>query len=637
MKEGRIRLALAACLIIVLVGLANAAFVYEADALYKAALTYMKSQDLKNALKSAHIARDLYGRTGSRSGVKKCDNIINEINNTVQQIQMAEFYYDIAGDYYIVTDASKCDMIHLERTILMAENAKDIFRSIGGSAGSQGLLKSDDIVKSAASKKIKCEQDKYMEAENFFNLAKSHYFMEEYLNARSLALNASDLYSRIPDPSGMSKSATLLSEIDKELTKIKINAAASYDKALQLFAVKDLDDALEYAASAQRLYNLIEFEDGYTQATNLISRINTERGQETDKAVSDAKKLIQEAETFYTIRDYFNATASAKKGKKIYTDLYKLAGEEEKGLPDRAKVRSRLYSNYVNEVNRLIKEIQEAWGTVRISETANIYYKKAQEKYLINRLNEALAYANNARTLCIDLKEYVCISKTDTLIEQIKTRMQLRTQAHIFYKNAKGNYNIAEYNRAYTEVSKAKEIYTDMMDFNKTTECNSLIEDIKSGRDQKVIAEEYYSKAENYYDILDYEKALEWAQKSNTIYVEINYSLGAQESQTIIAESEEYLHQEWVKLRNLIIGVGVIVVIVIALYLQYTKKERTAQKELMQKRKAVEARKTRLVEESALKVEEETKSRVEDELRRLIEQERSSSIEETSILDEEDD
>ncbi|MFH1403530.1 MAG: hypothetical protein ABIH11_04595 [Candidatus Altiarchaeota archaeon] len=602
----------------------SAAFTYEADAMFRAAQTYLESNDIKNSLRSLHIARGIYDKNRNEKAVMRCDEMLSEIDKTVSKSQLAEYYYEIAGDYFIAAGSSKCDVDSLQMTIDMAKRGKEAYRVLGGIASSQGILKSEDLINSATVELNKCEADKYREAENMFNMAKSQFFLEEYLLAREFALNASDIYSKIPDAQGMSKTATLLGKIDENINQIKINAAASYDKALRLYAAKNLDESMEYAAASQRLYNRIRDEDGYMQASNLISKINDAIGADADRKFREAKKYISDAETYYTIGDYVNATESAKNAKEIYEYFETKAGEREAHLQPSQRVETRLWGNRVKEVNTLLADIQSSWGEVRIRETADLYYKTAQEQMLKNRLNEALAYANNARSLYSDLTDYVGISKTDTLVEQIKTKMQLITQADIFFRSGRSFYNVAEFENAYAETSKAKAIYDDVLDANKSAEAQILLDKIRDGDDKKEEATTHYRKAQAHYEVLDYENALEWAKKANVLYKEINYSIGIVESQTIITESEEYIHEEWVKTRNLMIGAGIVVIIAVVLILKFTTKEKTLEEEAKARRDVEEERSRRREDESALEVEKETKERVEDELRRLIEQERST-------------
>jgi len=622
--------------IVYLTGNCSALCDFESDALYKAARGYLIDNDLKNSLRSAYRARESYEDCDNPRGLQITDNLILEITSSLNDPQIAGYYYSIAGDYYILATSSQCDIVNLERTSSMAGKAKEIYKRIEGLTGTEGVIRSEDLMKKSVTSKNECINNRRIEGEELFNQAKSLYFTKDYISAKIVAQNASEIFSSIPDPLGITKTANLITSIEKELTYIKVNAATSYGQALKYYAANDLEKALEFSIESQKLYRLLGEDEGVVKNMNLITRIHSDQTRSVDKLMKEASKLFEEAEIFFTVHDYDNASQKARQALNIYTMLKDEAFKGESHLRPKQQIQTNLYRSYEREVNGLLVQIKKEWGTDFIEKTAGVYYKKAQEQYLQNKLNEALSYAHNSRNLYADLGNYVGIAQSDTLINQIKNRMQLRTQAEIFLKNAKGFFNVAEFDSAYVDASKARSIYADMDDYRKKEDVDNFLKEIRDGSDKLTNADAYIQKSESYYDILDYETSLKWAQEANKLYVDINYSIGISESRLIITESEKYLEEEWTKLRNLTIGLGLVVTLLIIIIVSYTQKKTRMEDEIDEEKSEEAERRRKYDEESILKMERETKERVEDELRKLIEQERLTRDEtEDSFINDE--
>ena len=618
-----------AVVVLLCTGLAGALSEYEALDAYNSAQTYLKANDYENAIRSIYRSKEVYLQLGISNGVSKCDDVISTINSTLTQKQMADTYYKIAGDYYLLGGNT---VENYQRVVLMAGNAKDTYASI---KDSDGVLKSDDLIKSSNQAIEKIKTSKLEVANGLYQTANNKYLAGSYLDARTLALNASQLYSSVPDPDGMAKTAALVSACDLKIREIKINAAAGYDKALQLYSKsctsstnrEQAAEALNYATEAKRLYESISDSDGIQKTRSLVSNINECLGSDIEAKLRMARSRYLEAQEFYIVRDCPNATGKASDSKTIYQGLYDEAWKTEKDLWSDQRVKTKLYGAYIAEVNQLIEKIKTLCGEKVMLEQAEKFYKQAQESFLKNKLSDALSFSKNAKNLYTDLKNYVGMSKTDSLMEQINDKINQVQTAEQYMKKAKESYAIADFETAMYQATQAKSIYDRMSYDEKSKDVQTYLNKIENGSKMKNTASSQLNAARNLLENGNYASAVENAKIAKSLYAQVNYGLGVNESDKILKEAQMKQVEVENKTRNTIIAGALVVVVVGFLAYSWMRKQRKFETEVQERRVIDDQRIRKREEELTLRKDEEVKEKVEDELRRLIERERMASEE----------
>ena len=592
---------------------------YEADSYYTAAGVYFNTGDYKNSLRSIHLGREIYSEIGDDYGVARCNDFLVKIDEILPPVQKANYYYDIAGDYYL---QNTTDIVSYTRAKNFAQLAKDIYQQLGDS---NNVLKADDIIKGADEKIRIIKESRSQDAERYYLMARSNFFEKNYLIAKTYALNASALYTMVPDEEGISKAATLLTSINEKLNELKQDAIASYDKALDYYTVKDYKNAYYYANASYWLYTATGDMDGISKAKNLVSKINEEAAQTEEEKKRLAQKYINSAEEFLVIKDYEKATEAATNAKNIYSELYAEYYEIEHTLPESLRVNMKFYQNLIWDTDNLIKRISDAEGDAGRKKRAEEYYVKAQEYLIKNEITNALTYANKARSLFFDLKLYVGVSKTDSLIRQINERSKQRQIAEGYYNQSKYSYMIADFENARIQAESSRSIYASMFDINKTNDVDALISLIAEGVKKRDAANNYFNSAKTYFDSKNYESAKEYSKKAYDIYLVINHSVGISESKVLLDKSEEILYTEYYRFRNMAI-LAVVILIVGGIYLyRRSKKIEVEEIEQVKKERDDEEFKRRQAEEWTLRREAEVKEKVEEELRMLIEKEREAA------------
>ncbi|MBD3389191.1 MAG: hypothetical protein GF416_08860 [Candidatus Altiarchaeales archaeon] len=602
--------------LVVLSGLAAAASNIEADSFYKSAEIYYQSGDYKNALNTVYRAREVYEQVDNSWGVEKCDSMINNIESLLSGNQLASTYKSIANDYFLQGGYD-----NLQKSVEFAERAKLIYQNLGDNTN---VLITEDLITRARAQMNKEMVECIRVGDEFYQLAQDAFLSDFYVSAKNYALNASEKYHSCPYEAGVSNSASLLTSINNKMSSIRMQAKAAYDDAIKFHASGDNQRCVEYAADAQNLYTSIDDKEGMSTATLLASRCREVIDDTKEQRMREAQSLYEEAKRFAIMEnECLNATDRANKAKSIYMDFYNEAYNMEWRLPPDKQINMKRYWAYVSEVNALLSDIQDTCGRERMLQIAEEYYKNSQEMYLENQMINAKAYANKAREICDQLKNYVCLSKVDSFINQINLRTKQRDDAHMYLQNAIAYYNVADFDSAMMDASKSKKIYMDIRDEESTANVEELMAKITEGAEKLDEANGYYSKAQGYYDTSDYRNALPWAESANNIYVEINYSLGITRTDGIIKESREKVRQQDIEFRNAVIVGAVILIVTGVLIFQILSRRRVMETEFRKKKMEEAERVRRRDEEWAIRRDSETKTKVEDELRKLIEEERT--------------
>lgn len=589
---------------------------YEADSYYQSAIVYYNSNDYKNALRNIHLARDIYSELGDTYGLANCDSILSQIDDLLPDSQMAAYYYDIGGDYFL---EDQTVLENMEYAKDFAEYAKQYYLL---AEDSNGVLRAEDLINRVNQEIQSIRNSRILEANDYYLKAQSAFFDDDYIMAREYAQNASTIYSSIPYPDGISKTSILLASIESKIDSTRQNAQASYNKALDYYVENNFDYALQYAQKAKGFYSMIQDSAGLSKTMTLITKINSEVQQTTEGRKREAEDCKRKAEEYLIAQNYANASEYAKKARDIYSELYAVAYANESLLPEGERYNTKLYSSLLEEVNTLIERIHGEWGVDNMNEQAELYYRRAQEYLIKNQYTEALSYSRKSKELFESLNNIVGLSKADSLVKEVESKISQRQNADSLYTQSLEEYSEANFEDARLHAAQAKNIYDNLWLTNQSSDCTTLLEDIAVGAQKRSDANNYHASAVNYYSTGDYGKAKENAEKAYKLYVEINYKLGIDESGKILADASERVDAEYRQFRNMVIVVAVVLLIGGFLIFTQMRKKKEEVQELEQARIDEEERRRRDREAWEIEKESETKERVEDELRALIEKER---------------
>ena len=592
---------------------------YEADSFFRSAELYYESGDYENALRSVYLANQIYEELESDWGMERTSLLQSQIENTLSKQQLAGIYYDLAGDYYLEGSYE-----NMQLCVALAERARAVYQQIEGPQGVNGVIKAEDLITRARSQMDVLRNDCIKGGNEYYYSAQNAFFNEEYNSARSLAVNASQIYLSCPYQKGVEDAASLLTSITNKIKDISINAMAAYDTAVDYHTQGNTQMCLDFAREAQRLYRQIDETQGYASATSLISNCEKEINVEKEKKLREASNYLDQAKALSIIPDCENATLYADKALDIYTPYYEEARSRELDLPENLRVDTKLYQAYIWEVNSLKKVIQDTCGRERILEIADDYYRRSQLLYLENRLTDSKAYAEKASSMCTQYQDYVCVEKVNTLLEEIELRQRQRDQADEFLKNAMGFYRAANFEEALLEATKSKNIYSSIKDDRNLEKAENTILIIRESLDKLSQANNHYQNGVEYMQLGNYNGALEQMQKANILYRELNYTLGSIESNTRIGEIQEQIGIQNKNLMNTVIVVGAVLILGGFLLIQFMRKKQSIEKKYEEKLEKEDRNKKIREQEWNLRMEEETKSKVEDELRKLVKEERGN-------------
>jgi hypothetical protein len=592
---------------------------YDAESFYGSAVTYFESNDFRNALRSAHLARDAFQTLGIDEGVSRCNQLITKVDSILNDAQMANAYFDIASGYFLEENPTVSSYMKAKE---MAEYARDFYNRAGDG---NGVLQCDDLISRSQSEIGNIRNQKQQIAYAYYKMAQDAFFNGEYLTARSYAINSSVVYNEILDDHGITNTASLITSIDFKINETRYNAIASYDRALDYYTSKDYSSAVKYASISQQLYKSINDVYGMNKATGLITRINSESIQLTEQRLREAQSAYDKSEEMLIIRDYVNATEYARQSRSIYMEFLAKAQEEEEGLPQSEKLKTKLYSSYINKVDDLFRRINSEWGSEKKKTQAETFYTKAQEYYLQGQPEFALNYIDKARIYFTDLNDYIGVSKCSALLDSINNMIAVKREADGYYNQAYSFYKTAEFENALVYVGKARNLYDRILNRRDTEKADNLTLMIRQGFELRDSASRDYQSAIEYFNAGDYGSAKLYSEKAHTMYLQINYSLGIINSEQLLNQSSEKVYESYAQFRNTSIAAILIILIGGYLLLSKLREQRTFKKEMkIAKQEFDEEKKVKEKEWDIVK-EEETQNRVEDELRRLIEEERKQT------------
>lgn len=612
----------AAVLIILLFSqIAGAASIYEAETYYKSATTFYNEDDYENALRDIEMSKEAYLELGDSRGIAKANTFIrNNLDSIITPGQMAGMYFNIGGDYYIQAQGEDLDL--LVRAQYFTVECEKRYRNISGTIGTSGVLKCQDLNNRITDLITKIRSSRKNDAKILYEESQKAYRDEELVLARELVINASRIYNSIPDANGITKTAALLTSVENRIQDIQINAQTSYKTSLDLTVQNQWKKARDYAIAAQDLYQSIGDDEGYAKAAQLLNRINDEIQTDREERLRQAQSLFLDAQEFYTLQQYQNATFSAQEAKRIYEDFLAEAKIKERNLHSSLQVETRLFENHISEVNKLLYQIMGEYGYERMLEQAEILYSKAQEYYTLNRLEDALAYARNSYSMFEELEYYIGMSKSNSLIKTINQRTERLREASAILDTAKTYFSVADFDNAYYEATRAQQMYQELWLTERTNYIDGLLQNITKGRVVKTRSDQHFSTSMGHMDAGNYKEALSNAQQAHKGYTEINYSIGMQESQRIMDEAQETIDAEYRQFRNTVIVLVLVGGLILFVIISWRSRAQKMETEFQRQQRLQKEKRRRDKEAWSLEKEEETKDAVEDELKRLIREER---------------
>ncbi len=581
----------------------------EADGYYVKAQTYFENQDYKSALRNVHLARIIYSNLGLTGGVSQCDSLINGIKSSTTDNNLAGYYNSIASDYLLTENPT---LHEYEMTKYFAQLAKTIYTQ---NNNDDGITMANDLIEQADSEIQKIYGRQRQEAETYYNIARTYFINKDYPNALAYAQNASSIYNAISDQYGISKTNLLLQSINDEVENIKQNANVAYSTAMSLYGDGNISGSLVYAEKSKALYQSINFYQGVSKAQDLLSILHQSIDQEKDKRKRMAAQFFKEAEDYFVIMDCANATENIRNARALYEGLYWEATVDSE---------KELYKRRMYECDDLLTKILKECGSAVMLSQAEQYYAQAQEFFIKQDFDSALSYAQKARDLFQKIENYVGVSKSDSLIDSISDRVYKERMGDSNMTEAQYYYSIADYENARLFAERARSIYSTLLGTNKTSDANALLGNITDGEKKKEEAKHYYDLAYDYMQKSDYSNAKMYSEWAYGIYTTINYSIGMQESASLLKSAEDKVGQETTKFRMLLMSGAVVLIIVVIVVVNYVKKKKEISAEAERARSDRDVK--RKIEEKQWEVEREvqTEDLVKKRLKEMIEEERGS-------------
>lgn len=202
------------------------------------------------------------------------------------KMRLGSSYYERAQNFYTSKD--------YENASRYARMAKGTFSEIGEG---DGISKSELLISQIEKLSLRIGKD-IGDADKFYKTAQDFYFSGEYLNASAYARMARDRYSSIGDTEGISKSNSLIGNIN---TGLKADASEYYANATRRFNLGDYNGAISDANKTRAIYREIKSVDDVLNTNLLI-----------------AKAYLKLAEKQYESSNFAEAGRSAQKSRFIY-------------------------------------------------------------------------------------------------------------------------------------------------------------------------------------------------------------------------------------------------------------------------------------------------------------------------------
>lgn len=591
---------------------------FDANGYYEAANTYYKDHLYKNALRDVHLARGIYSDLGKAWGLPRCDALIAAIEIDITPGLAAAYYYDIASDFYLQGLDTTEDYYAVELyeyTKVFGRLAIGKYEGLGDEYGSK---KSNDIVFRAGKEITTRMTYQRLLADGYYEKAYNSYVSEKYADTLSNAEQAYTLYQKIGNENDIIRGERLLSDIHSKIDGIKRNADTTYLNAKKKHSDGEFRIALEYAETTLNLYKLISDREGISKANILISDLRRILEMETEEMLRQADRYKKIAKEELVHMNYENASDYIKRASEIYREFY------DKAYKERRERDRKYWQGILSESDRLHRQILDEWGEDQAKSSGNRYYDRAQAFFIAKQYKEALNYARKSEIIYLDIQFWVGVERAEALIRTINERVGQENMADGNLTMALNLCTGADFANAKNYLRMSKQIYDILLGLNRTAEINEVAVCITEGEKKKEQAKEYFNKAYDYYQMGDYRGAKNDAEKAMDIYVDINYSLGLNETQGLYSKADKEVKEMNRRLRNTILSIGAVILVVAIVIVKYMKKKSTLEDDaskMKEERDKVEDLERKKWE---VKKEEVTEEKVKEELKKIIEEERKT-------------
>lgn len=388
---------------------------------------------------------------------------------------------------------------------------------------------------------------KNKKAQNHLNAAKKYVINRTFDTAAEEAQTAYDLLTQLKDNQTAEEAQKIIQDSD-----MNIQAATSYDNAVQLYAHGNYTPAKEAAVTAEKLYLQL----GDSDRTNLALAV-------ANKAIDEinAVSFYQRALEYYRAEDYVQGSAYSLKALRMFTTL-----------KDEANV---------NKTQKLLNNTQEY-------PKANKKYAEATKLLELGNLTGAKATAEEAKVAYATVGDDGRGESTDKLIANINDkidRQQRNEKAQEYLSRAQNKFDTTNYHGCIDDANTTVNIYANLTDTENQNKAQTLLARCANG----VEAQRYYSKAYEYYMSQEYDAAIDYASKARQLYRTIDYPDGAVKTTDLILEiqAEQKTQQTTTSITNnqntIIIAAAAVAIIIIiaaaALLLMRASKKKTAKEE----------------------------------------------------------
>ncbi|MFH0863072.1 MAG: hypothetical protein V1875_08610 [Candidatus Altiarchaeota archaeon] len=604
-----------ACMILALAGFAAGAASYEADGHFAKAEEDYRLQTYRNALIEVFLARDEYNESGNIWGMQKCDRLVTQIESSMNPTQIADTYYGIASDYF--TD-SQDDTEALGRAARMGERCVAVcFTNI--TCG----LRCADLAGKANARINDIVNRCIREAQARLQSAKDN--IDDYLNARELATSASAKFSECGYRKGVEEASSVLASIDEKMRNVRMNAAALTDQAYEDYARGDNESCVQNANKSLSLYGRIGDPDGMQKARMILEECEgTLRDWET-QLNKDAGEYMQDAYDAYKVDmppDCDSAARNATAAKGLYQQLYDKFSVQEKDKPTNLQFKTGEYAVKLSQVAALIADIQTVKSHVIALDTAESFYMRAFDEYLVHNYNDARSYVRKAKEMFQGNEDYPNARKCDSLAARIEEDDGKMTQATAHLEEAKRMLDDFRFQEALTGLSKARGLYLAIKYDEGAKKADQLEASITQVAAKLGKANDFLSKAAAYRREGRYEDAIAAATEGRLIYSEIKHAKGVESADKLITEGRRIMDEEAGRRSLYIVCALFVFVVSAALAVQYRSRKSAVEEKLRRGEVEAQEKMRRQTEAMSIRTEEETKTQVETELRRLVDSER---------------
>jgi len=381
------------------------------------------------------------------------------------------------------------------------------------------ILASDDRILYSFNKEFGQEWN-YSMSESILSL---HIMEDELTEEKTLLVGTTDALYSI--------------EMNQDYVKNR-EAEGHYDLAVRHYIGKNFNSMLEYATLAKNIFIDLNDTEGILKCERLLvlGQSNVTENVTDRNKKELANEYFEKAWESYEKDWLDNATRYAEKAKALYTEL-----DFDEGI--------------VN-CDLLLKKIERRREEIRQSEkkVADEYLFKAQFNYDSRNYDDAGLYAGKAKEIYIKIDEQDKVLDCNSLI--MKARKYINATG--LYNKAKQHLELNQHENSSQYAKRAKELYLELIDGDMVAKCDRII----NIAEKYPMAEEFYQKAEEFYNEKKYDEAIEYVRKARIVYLELNDKEGIQRCNSLLSEIEKK-KSEWYMDYLIYIVAGVVILIIV--------------------------------------------------------------------------